>query len=309
MDFKQRIELHYHLKNQSHSMNAVVRNRCEAEALSIFLEIAKALNFDLVVESSAYSEGGLREFWDFLGRSNNQLTLLIALVAIIFSRVPMSDSEMDALNKEIAKLTIEEKKLVIEKLKKESEDGRVSSETLSQGVTVLESSIKVAARRSNFYKSLVEYSKVTGVGISPISADEKEIYIDRSEFGKFVLATNKLPIEVVETAFIEIVAPVLKEGNYQWKGLYQGEPISFAMTDEEFKISVLSKQVSFQYGSAIECVLNIHRKFDAVGDVAITGYSVPTVLGIADGVTSMETPQGKRHRAKKKFSADQQHLF
>jgi hypothetical protein len=81
------------------------------------------------------------------------------------------------------------------------------------------------------------------------------------------------------------------------------------MRDEEFKDSVLSRHISFQHGTVIECVLNVHRKFDAVGEVAITGYSVPTVIKIADGVVETETVQGKRFKTRKKFVEDQVSLF
>ena len=65
---------------------------------------------------------------------------------------------------------------------------------------------------------------------------------------------------------------------FKWKGLYQGTPISFSMKDTEFRNSVLREEISFQHGSVINCVLNIHREFDEIGDVVITGYSVVTVI-------------------------------
>ncbi|HEY9100994.1 hypothetical protein [Chitinimonas sp.] len=312
MESVEKLELHYHLKDQSHSMDALIRNRCEAEALAAFLEIAKSLGITVSIETSAYTEGGLREIWDFIGKNNNQLTLLLAIVVLIFSRVPVapvSDAQMDNLNKEIAKLTLEEKRLAIEKLKQELKENNVSKETLNTGAAAIQENVKIAVRRSNFYKNLVEYGKVTGVGISPVIERDIENYVDKSEFHKFVLSTNNLPVEIVEPATIEIVAPVLKEGNYQWKGIYQGELISFSMADDEFKFSVLARQVSFQHGSVIECVLKINRRFDAVGDIVITGYSVSVVLSVSDGENKNETLQGARHKAYKKFLKDQGELF
>jgi len=309
MDLIQKLELHYHLKDQSHSMDAIVRNRCEAEALAVFVEIAKTLGIDTEIESTAYLEGGLSEIWEFIGNNNNNLTLLLAIIVFIFSRIPVSDPEMDSLNKEVARLTIEEKQLAIAKLKSEAESGEISEDTLSKGASVFEQEVKIVARRSNFYKTLVGYEKVTGVGLTPLGSGVKEKYVERSDFGSFVLATNKLPVEVIDSAIVEIVTPVITEGNYQWKGIYQGEPISFAMTDDEFKYSVLTSHVTFKHGSSIECVLNIHRKFDAVGDVTIVGYSVPTVLKITDGLSHTETMQGRRFKAAKKATEDQGKLF
>lgn len=309
MRFSEKLEFHYYLKELSHSMDAIVRNKCEAEALAVFIEASKILGIPFSIESSARLEGGIREIWDFIGKNNNQLTLLLAVVVLLFSRIPVSDPEMDPLNKEVAKLTIEEKKLTIEKLKRESLAEKQSSSTVYECVSILESNIKIAVRRSNFYRVLGDYEKVTGLAVTRLAPESPEYYVDKSEFSKFVLATNKLPVEVVEYAVIEIVAPVLKEGNYQWKGIYNGEPISFAMNDSDFKKAVLNRKVTFQHGTTITVVLNIHRKFDEVGDVTITGFSVSTVVSIADGVLETETVQGKRYKENKWFSESQGNLF
>ena len=136
-----------------------------------------------------------------------------------------------------------------------------------------------------------------------------ERFVPRADFKNHILLTNELPVESIESAMVEIVSPVLKGGNYHWKGVYQGKPISFAMTDAEFKNSVLRKEVSFQHGSSIECVLQVSRKLDEFGEVLITGYSVPTVIQKVDGEQKFETAQGRRYRAHKKFKEGQIDLF
>lgn len=307
------LELHYHLRDQSHSMDALVRNKCEEEILAAFTQIAQQLGVEVRLESTAYREGGLKEIWSFLGTNNAQLTLLLAIIVLIFSRYPTSDPETDALNKEVLKLTIEEKKLNLQKLRREIGEKQASPDAVSDAAKVIESELKVATRRSNFYRGLIGYEKVTAVGFTPIpesqvsAPDEKQV--QRADFFKFIQLTDRLPVEVIEEAMIEIVAPVLREGNYQWKGQYENQPINFAMLDEEFKSSVLLRKVSFQHGSTIKCVLNIHRKSDEVGDVKITGYSVATVISKADDGQVEETPQGKRHRFAKRQTAGQGKLF
>lgn len=307
------LELHYHLRDNSHAMSAVVRNRSEAEALAVCLHIAAELGIPLQLESSAFTEGGLREIWQFIGKNNGQLTLLLSVIVLVFSRVPVSDSEMDALNKEVAKATIEEKKLTIEKLKRELNEGAPKQETIAATAQALEHDLKVVTRRSNFYSGLLDYDKVTAVGFTPTPDSSvtppNEQIVQRHDFAKFILATDKLPVEVIDDARIEIIAPVLKDGTYQWKGTYDGQPISFSMLDQEFKTAVIRREVTFANGSTIDCVLNVHRKFDEVGDINITGYSVATVLAKSDGFTSEETVQGKRYRFNKRLAAGQGHLF
>lgn len=124
------LELHYHLRDNSHAMSAVIRNKSEAEALAVCLHVASELGIPLQLESSAFTEGGLREIWQFIGQNNGQLTLLLSVIVLVFSRIPVSDSEMDALNKEVAKATIEEKELTIEKLKRELNEGALTCSRL-----------------------------------------------------------------------------------------------------------------------------------------------------------------------------------
>lgn len=307
------LELHYHLRDNAHEMDALVRNKCEAEALAAFLQIAADLGISVQIESSAYAEGGLREAWRFIGKNSAQLSLVLSVIVLIFSRIPASDPEIDALNKEAAKLTIEEKKLIIQKLKRELSEESPKVETIGAAAQVLEGNLKTITRRSNFYRNLLGYDRVTDVGFTPLipesNANVREETIARADFSKFVLKTDKLPLDVIEGARIEIVAPVLREGNYQWKGVFDDEPISFAMIDQEFKTSVLRKEVSFQNGSSIECVLNVHRKFDEVGDIHVTGYSVAKVISLSDGTQAIDTPQGKRFRFSKKQERNQTDLF
>jgi hypothetical protein len=308
-----RLELHYFLRDESHAMNALVRNKCEAEALAAFAQIAQLFGVNVELESAALREGGLREVWRVLGNNGNQLSLIVAIIALVFSRVPVSDSEMDALNKEVQKLTIEEKRLSIQKLKHEIGNSDIKNGTAGDAASLIDGDVKVMTRRSNFYRQLLGYDKVTALSLGeiPDGADHPliEHRVERSAFPKFVLLTDKLPVEVVDPAQLEIIAPVLKEGDYQWKGAYLGERITFAMGDEVFKSDVLTGKVSFQHGSTIECVLNIHRKVDEIGEAVITGYTVTTVLSKSDGGLGQETLQGKRHRFGKRQSEGQGKLF
>jgi hypothetical protein len=307
-----RLELHYFLRDESHAMNALVRNKCEAEALAAFAQIAQLLGLSVELESSAYREGGLREVWRFLGNNDKQLTWLALVVTLVFSRIPVSDPEMDVLNKEAQKLTIEEKRLAIQKLKREIVTGDIRDKSASDVASLVDGDVKVMTRRSNFYRQLLGYDKVMALSLGeiPDGADHPliEHRVERRAFPKFVLLTDKLPVEVVDPAKLDIIAPVL-EGNYHWKGAYRGVPIIFVMGDEVFKSDVLTGKVSFQHGSTIECVLNIHRKVDEIGEAVITGYSVTTVLSKSDGGLGQETPQGKRHRFGKRQSEGQGKLF
>src|SRR5690606_31040200 len=136
-----------------------------------------------------------------------------------------------------------------------------------------------------------------------------ERIVGKDLFHKFFITSNELESIRVESARIDIVAPVLIEGKAKWKGIYEGEYITFAMEDCAFKKSVTSREVSFKNGSAITCVLLIHKKVDELGDIVTTGYSVEVVLDTFESGIAEETLQGRRYRHTKKTIESQNDLF
>ena len=70
--------------------------------------------------------------------------------------------------------------------------------------------------------------------------------IKREEFQKYILVSNELETFVDEKAIVEIVSPVLKKGNYQWRGIYNGEALRFNMKSNEFKTLVQSGNIEFK---------------------------------------------------------------
>lgn len=313
MNSAEKLQLHYYLNNDSHSMDALVRNKCEAEILAIIQEISYILGLSISVESEAFREGGLKEIWRFIGKNNNQLTLLLSIIILILSRFPVLDHEQDILKVDLIKLSIEEKKLSIKKLKKELDIGKMNEDTVDAAANEINDYPKISARKSNFFKNLAGYEKVSGIGILALNSNNlpatNESFVSRLDFNKFVLSKNELPIETIENAEIRIISPVLEKDSYKWKGLYKGTPIGFSMSDAEFKNTVLRKEISFQRGNVIQCVLNIHRKLDEIGNIIVTGYSVTTVIKIINDAISTETSQGKRYREYRNLDKSQKELF
>ncbi|TXT24371.1 MAG: Uncharacterized protein FD134_1606 [Gallionellaceae bacterium] len=307
------LELHYYFGDNSHEIDAVLRNKSEAELLGIILEAATLLEIDASLIKEAYKEGGFRDFWKALGKSSPQITLLLLIVQIIISTIPIFDPENKELEIEEKRLSIEEKKLNIKKLEQDITNGKQTNSSIEQVAKSVGVNLKIIKRKSNFFSSISEYRKVEQVGFSVLDNDwqpvSPEKLVPRSDFGKFVLSTNKLKSEEDDGALIEIISPVLKEGRYKWKGIYNKTPISFEMQDTHFRDAVLFENIPFQHGSKIICVLITHRELDEVGEIKVTGYSVTTVLEKVDDNISQETPQGKKYRHAKKLVDAQQNLF
>lgn len=196
---------------------------------------------------------------------------------------------------------------------KERADVRPSEDVISPAALVIADSPKIAIHRSNFYKQLLAYPKVTKIGLGVLDQAGMPLHdehiVPSESFSGFLVGSNDLPTELIEDARIEIISPVLREGPYRWRGIYEGKAINFSMNDLEFKSSVLNEIVSFQHGSAIDCLLKIRRKIDDSGNEAISGYDVTTVVRKIDGQISTETVQGKRYKWESAAVASQQSLF
>ncbi len=313
MEFPSKLEMHYYLSDGSHSMNALVKNQCEAEFIAVAVEAAKILDLQIELNTEALQEGGIREIWTALGDNSAQIALIISTLALIFSVVPREDQELIDLQKEDLRLSLEERRASIKKLKEEIKNNDVSEDSVKRAAKIASSSYKVATRKSNFYKKIVGYKKVVKIGYSGLDKQGAiaipERQVDRASFKNFILASNDLKPVRVEEARIEVVAPVLNDGKAKWKGLYDGQTISFSMNDSDFKASVLSRAVSFKNGDEIICVLSIHKKVDELGEVITSGYSIETVLENVSSGDSHQTRQGKTHRHAKVMSDGQSDFF
>lgn len=323
-----RLELHYFFSNddKTHSMDAVIRNKCEHELLQIISVISKELNVQIKIETEAYEEGGLKEFYTFIGIAEGQAimsiaNLAVATLGVLISRIPLKKSKLD---KQEQKLSVEEKKLNIEAqkiniglLKKEleSKNIRTTNINVEKIEYIISNNIKILKHKSNFYKTLYNYPKVKRLSTVKLDENKKQIeepkFIECIDFEKFILESDSLEPITDDSATIEIISPVLKKGKYKWRGVYNklAQPIEFSMTDKEFKEDILKDGISFKSGTFIDCILEISRKIDDLGNVFNSNYSVLTVLRQHDEGISIETYQGKKVRQKREADNSQMKLF
>ncbi|WP_178863490.1 hypothetical protein [Thiomicrorhabdus cannonii] len=305
-DFARKFEIHYFLDQCSHSFDAFARLECETELLGIVKEIARYLNVDVIVESEALVEGGVRNRWRFT--SKDDVLLIVAVLTLVLTFVQTINSFPTENEKIIQELTIK-------KLEAELKQLGVSDETSydsAKKVSELENNNKIKKRRSNFYASAMAVDKVTDIGVTVLDAHDipinDELVVSRKDFGRFILHSNNLPDETDESAIIEIVSPVLKDGKTKWRGIYNDEPITFNMKDSDFKKDVLLGKYTFQHGTVIEAVLVIQKELDEVGEEKIVDRSVTTVIKKIDAGVDFETPQGKNYKHVRNLKAKQQEI-
>jgi hypothetical protein len=147
---------------------------------------------------------------------------------------------------------------------------------------------------------LLKDERITKIGTSVLDSENQiigeEKFVKRSQFREFVLNTDELESVIVEDAIIEIVSPVLKDRRIKWIGIYEGKNLSFKMEDLHFTKQILMEQVQFKRGTYIECVLEIKKKLNEIGEVKIDGYNVLVVIRSFDHSMSFETPQGIEYK-------------
>ena len=127
-------------------------------------------------------------------------------------------------------------------LKEENQQSEnISEKEITPIVNLFENNFKIIKHRSNFYEYISKVGKITKIKTSTMFnytiVDEFET-IEKKDFYKFIVSKDDLPLETIENAEIEIISPILKQGNFKWKGIYNNEQIDFSMKDKEFKKSI-----------------------------------------------------------------------
>ena len=315
-----KFELHYFFGDDLHQMDAAIRHRCEGELLKILGELSHVLHTPLSIETLAYSEGGLKELYSF---ARNQ-KFLAGLAAGIISGVLINvisaeitkDRELINLQKEELRLEIEQKKQQLYEKKKQISENKNADAVISiqnDLVFILNNDYRVIKAKSEFYKNLQSYQRVTKISGQQMDARNIPVsdaaVVERDQFHKFILTTDELPKEYDENAAIELISPVLKKGKYKWRGIYNGAPIDFYMKDNIFKNLVYSQQVAFKNGVSLQCVLEISKKMNEIGDIYVSSYSVLTVVTYDNEDGKVQTSQGKQYFQEKTELERQLSLF
>lgn len=310
------IELHYWFNDDSHTMNAVVFNKCEYEFLGIAKEIAQKLKVDLEIETEPLAEGGLRSWFKFKAKDKDAIKVGVILYIITTLLGTPLTTTIEELTRMAIQSVFESTEVKQLKEQKEIADlkldiARIEAETKRLSRSIDENVVK--KKRSNYYENISTCKKINKVTIDITDDLKKNIYLERevikADFPNYIMTSDDLEPDNDENAVIEIISPVLKKGKYKWSGIYKGEVIQFTMKSNEFKTLVQIGQVIFKNGSSINCHLLTHKKVNAEGDVKITGYEVVLVNHYFENDKPIETPEGKRYRQIREAESNQLTLF
>jgi len=247
--FESQFIIHYYLNDDSHSMNAFVRNAMEKDFLSIVNTISSSLNLKIELESRAAKEGGFIEILDIIEAYPVSSAIIVSSAGYVIKR--FLEYRLTGAYK---KNKLENEKLELEILKLKKESAGIDENQLEQ---------KLARPISNYYAKIEKYEKIRAVGFG--NEVNNEYVVQRDEFRDFILIDDKEE-EVDDDASIEIISPVLKEGRYKWRGIYKNESIDFSMGDSKFKNDIIDGRYDFGNGSFINCQLFITKTYDEFGN-------------------------------------------
>jgi hypothetical protein len=276
------LQLHYFFRDESHSIDAFLRNEAEKELLGIFRDISENLNISIRLETLPTVEGGFKETWKLIGQNSVQITLIVSITAIFLSRFPVENEELTQLQIENLKLDNELKRKELEKLNLEflNDQKELDEGIVKDTVELVLKNYKVSWRKSNLFKKLQNYHKVDYLEVQrfkdkdPVGPPRK---IPRVNFSKFILKSDDLPELEIADATIDVISPALKSGRFRWKGFYQNDIITFEMNDSEFKNQVLRGDIHFSNTFSIEVEMSQKRKIDQDGSIKVTLTTVHKV--------------------------------
>lgn len=298
------LQLHYYLKDSSHSIDAFAFNKAESELLKTIEEISKVFGVEIIVETEALGEGGVRANYRFKAKKNSRTitkdikAILIAVTSAViggyFLHKLTADPETDALNNEKTRLEILHLK---NQIKKDSvEMNKIEREALLEEKLPLDTvkldSIaqfisnrsKIKMHRSNFYRAIKEDDKITKISTVALNENHKPVSeektVGRADFSSFIIDNTRIDDLYEDNVRIEIIAPVLDGTGIRWRGSYQGKHITFSMKDQGFKDLIITKNLKFSHGTMMLCDLETKRRVNKEGDIILGAKNVYDVREI-----------------------------
>jgi hypothetical protein len=313
MTFK--LQFHYWFSDKSHTMDALIHNKCERELLELTKAVAKICGVNIKMETEPSGKGGLKSWLTITAKSPKKtapakialVNTVVATCVVTPGQTSMSEMGNALLDSLADKVSEEAGK---EQLQKDIHALKIEFANL---LPLLDQSSVVKKRRSTFYDLLRKYQKVKSISVALTDETKKPIteeqLVAREEFKAFIVSSNTVAPQVVENAEIEIISPVLMKGKHKWRGMYKGEPISFVMKSDDFMTLVQSGKVEFKSGSTISCILQIEKKINGVGVERIMGYNILGVGSYSENGKTIETPEAKQKQKQAVVSKRQLDLF
>lgn len=301
-----KLQFHYWFSDKTHTMDALVYNKCERELLELTRAVSKLCGVSIKMETEPSGKGGLKTWLTLLPKTPRKtpaLKVALVQVGVALQLTAPSNNISESIDALLANLLADQEGEELPRELREQAITQLRQECLRLQPYLEQNSV-VRKRKSNFYTLLQKYSKVKSFSVAladdgrkPIAAEQQ---VMREAFKAFTIKSNAVAPQLIEQAQVEIISPVLVKGNHKWRGMYQGGPISFVMKSDDFMTMVQSGKVEFKSGSSISCRLQIEKRMNSVGVERIVGY---TILGVHSYTENGKTTEAPTVEAKPKQPA------
>lgn len=275
------LQLHYFLNDKNlHSMNAKVHNECAKQFIQSIALLNKYLDEPIELEVFAKDEGGVKDLYKIIIK--NPL-LLIIITALITSAVTQffTSNFSPAINH------TEETKNKLENLLKIKEAIKTGTLTSDEFDYIVENDKDLKKLKSNFFRSAKKEKRIDSIEIDAIKKENQTIFekvtINSVDFDNCILPAELKSTVTEADAKIHIVAPVLIQGRKDfWKGIYNGIPIEFRVSDKVFLENVYQHIIKFSNGTYINCGMKITKTTSTIDDSEKISINVFDIVSYGD---------------------------
>jgi hypothetical protein len=190
-----KLELHYFFNDGSHTIDSLVRHKCETELLNLITEVANQLQVKVNVETEVSAEGGFIDLYIItsldvslaaLGVSVG--SLIIGIINTVLSRYPVN-----AASKEQIEINYEISKLTLQKLVRENQENDLKSvnhnatlEKLNKKIQDLEQKFQEITKPKPYripsITKQIEAPPITNTQIGILPDDSIDRLIDKLNF-------------------------------------------------------------------------------------------------------------------------------
>lgn len=299
------IELHYHIdKEGCHEMNAQIHNKCEGCIIDTINHFADIFDEDISLDVSALSEGGVIDKLKVTINNSVTKAIFLTLVGAIIEHFISPSTSLDETQRLLNRAE------VIKKIK----DGNYSYEEIKFVIT---GDAKLITAKSKYYSELCNEPHVTRVSCSTYGNNcppdaLRSNSIDKKDFVKQVLKnTTRTDTQKYTGTNVLVVAPVLsKVSKAKWRGIFNGEDVSFRIEDREFLQQVYNKEVGFTTGTSLRCDVKVivKTKYDTCGNI-LPGQKDMIVSNITSWFDGYTIQHETKHYKRKKIEDRQLNLF
>ena len=275
------LQLHYFLNDAKlHSMNAKVHNECAKQFIQAITLLNKYLDEPIELEVFAKEEGGVKDLYKIIIK--NPLLLIIITTLITSAINKFFDSNFSpAINH------TEETKNKLENLLKIKEAIKTGTLTSEEFDYITENDKDLKKLKSNFFRSAKKEKRIDSIEIDAINRDNQTVFekvsINSADFNNCILPAELKSIITEADARIHIVAPVLIQGRKDfWKGIYNGVPIEFRVSDKVFLENVYQHIIKFSNGTYINCSIKITKTTSTIDDSERISINVYDIVSYGD---------------------------